>query len=82
MLDAIVERGIRILISGRVQGVGFRHFIWRRASELGLSGEVRNLALGDVEVRARGESQALEQLQSLARQGPPHARVTAVKVEN
>ena len=82
MLVRIVESGIRMTISGRVQGVGFRHFIWRRACELGLTGEVRNLALGDVEVKARGAAHLLEQLVSYARQGPSHAQVTTVRVED
>jgi acylphosphatase len=82
MLPSIVEPGIRITISGRVQGVGFRHFIWRRARELGLAGEVRNLPLGGVEVKARGAAHLLEQLVSHARQGPSHAQVADVRIED
>jgi len=81
MLARIVGESIRMVISGRVQGVGFRHFMWRRATELGLSGDVRNLASGAVEVRARGEAAALDQLAALARQGPPAARVTEVRID-
>lgn len=70
-----------MVIAGRVQGVGFRHFIWRRAGELGLRGDVRNLPGGEVEVRALGESSQIARLAALAREGPPAARVTEVRIE-
>ncbi|NJL26073.1 MAG: acylphosphatase, partial [Calothrix sp. SM1_5_4] len=52
------------LISGRVQGVGFRAFKHRRAVELGLRGWVRNLSDGRVEVLARGPGETLSQFES------------------
>ena len=65
----------RVLIGGRVQGVGFRFFVNRAASIEGLHGWVRNLPDGRVEIRAEGESAALERFEWQVRQGPPAARV-------
>jgi acylphosphatase len=72
--------GVRLIILGRVQGVGFRHFIWRRATELGLDGQVRNRPDGSVEVLAWGEPGPLDRLIELARRGPSAADVTEVEV--
>jgi len=72
---------LRAIVRGRVQGVGFRDFVWRRARFLGLSGYVRNLPDGrSVEVVAEGERQALEQLLEYLREGPRAARVDEVEV--
>lgn len=70
----------RIRVTGIVQGVGFRPFVWRLAQELQLTGWVRNDALG-VEIAAQGtESQFAELLQRLSTEAPPLARVDAVEV--
>ena len=68
----------RYFISGRVQGVGFRNFAERAAEELGISGYVRNLADGRVEVYAIGSSDQLNQLSGLLAQGPRWANVTGI----
>ncbi len=66
----------RFLVSGVVQGVGFRWFVARHARALGLGGYARNLPDGRVEVvTAGGEDQALERLAELLRAGPAHAQV-------
>jgi acylphosphatase len=86
--DRYIERTVtgtgpacrRWLVSGRVQGVGFRYYVVRNASRLGLVGTVRNLSEGQVEVVARGEADVLEQLDELLRRGPSTARVTGVSV--
>jgi acylphosphatase len=67
---------LRLLIEGRVQGVGYRHFIVVEAGRLGVSGVVRNLPHGDVEVIAEGNREPLLRLSEQARMGPPRARVT------
>lgn len=67
------EAAFRVV--GRVQGVGFRWWTRSQATRLGLTGSVRNAADGSVEVAARGEAAALEELRRLLRQGPPGARV-------
>jgi acylphosphatase len=68
--------GRRYLISGRVQGVGFRAATRREARKLGLSGYARNLPDGRVEVLACGDAQALAALRAwLLGPGPGAARV-------
>lgn len=68
------------LISGRVQGVGFRAYARRRALDLRLAGTAENLADGRVEVVAEGPRSEVEQLLIHLRRGPPHAEVTDVDV--
>lgn len=63
------------LISGRVQGVGFRHFVNRYAAVEGLHGWVRNLADGRVEVQAEGDRDALDRFENHLSQGPRGARI-------
>jgi acylphosphatase len=70
----------RYLITGRVQGVGFRHAMAVEARHLGLSGWVRNRGYDSVEAVASGEAAALDALERWARRGPPAARVFAVDV--
>lgn len=67
-------------ITGRVQGVGFRYSMWRKAEELGVSGWVRNCRDGSVEAVVDGSVQAIESLIAWARVGPRSARVDAVEV--
>ena len=71
----------RIVVEGVVQGVGFRPFVWRLATELGLTGRVRNAA-GRVEVEAAGDSAALDRFaRRLRSDAPPRARVDRVSVQ-
>ncbi|OQW87508.1 MAG: carbamoyltransferase HypF [Rhodoferax ferrireducens] len=71
----------RLRVSGLVQGVGFRPFVWRLAQELALRGWVRNDAQG-VELLARGKSEQLAELaRRLRTEAPPLARVDAVQLE-
>ncbi len=72
----------RFLVSGMVQGVGFRWFVARHARVLGLSGYARNLPDGRVEVVAAGDGGALGRLEQLLRAGPAHARVEEVERED
>ena len=72
---------VHLLVSGRVQGVGFREFTRRTAQRLGLGGWVRNLAGGQVEVVADGERPALEALVSAVSRGPAGAFVRNVREE-
>jgi acylphosphatase len=69
---------LHFLVQGRVQGVGFRWFVHREASELRLSGWVRNTEEGDVEVVASGTPGDLADLRASLRQGPRGARVDRV----
>lgn len=69
---------MRYVVSGRVQGVGFRWFVLREATLLGLAGYVRNLGDGTVEVVALGSLPALASLEEALGRGPPAARVHGV----
>lgn len=65
-------------VYGRVQGVGFRYFTLWQASDIGVTGYVRNLPNGAVEVVAEGTQMQLENLLKKLQQGPPAARVERV----
>jgi len=69
-----------LLISGRVQGVGFRYSMSEEAERLGATGWVRNRRDGTVEAVVDGAPEAVDALISWARRGPPSARVTGVEV--
>lgn len=74
----MVSRRMRAVVRGRVQGVSYRWYTVREAERLGLSGWVRNLADGSVELEAEGEETRLQELLTWCKQGPPAARVTDV----
>jgi acylphosphatase len=71
---------VRYLVEGKVQGVFYRASTADKARSLGLSGWVRNLPDGRVELVACGESAALDALADWLWEGPPAANVTAVTV--
>jgi acylphosphatase len=75
----VVGATLRFLVTGRVQGVGFRWFVMRAGSRLKLEGYVRNLPDGRVEVVARGEQPALAELERAVVRGPTLARVDRVE---
>ena len=70
---------LRFLVTGRVQGVGFRYFARRVAARLGISGWVRNLPDGAVEAVADGSRDALARFQEELRSGPTLAVVEKVR---
>lgn len=70
---------VQALVTGRVQGVGFRYFVRQSAGALDLGGWVRNLFDGRVELAAEGSQGDLETLLDRVRQGPPGARVEQVE---
>ena len=72
----------RLIVRGRVQGVGFRWFVEREAHILGIAGWVRNNHDGSVEVMAQGTRDQLSGLHSRLREGPRAARVDAVEVSD
>jgi acylphosphatase len=72
-------RALRLQLSGRVQGVGFRWFTRQAARELGLTGRVRNLPDGSVEVEVAGGNESLEAFRERLRQGPRGSRVTGLE---
>ena len=69
------------MVRGRVQGVSFRWYTVEEAERLGVSGWVRNLADGSVELEAQGTAEQLDALIAWCRKGPPAARVTDLEVE-
>jgi acylphosphatase len=71
----------RLLVEGRVQGVGYRWWAVETARRLGLDGWVRNRADGSVEILAMGEAAEIERLLRACRDGPPDASVRAVRRE-
>ena len=74
------EVGIRAYrVVGWVQGVGFRQWTRRTAERLGVSGSVRNLPDGSVEIHAAGIEQSLRRFEETLRDGPPAARVERVE---
>ncbi|HEV2232252.1 MAG TPA: acylphosphatase [Terriglobia bacterium] len=66
------------VISGRVQGVGYRYFAQRLALEHGICGYVKNLSSGSVEIYAIGNENSLEQFKRQLAEGPRSARVTGI----
>ena len=72
----------RFLISGRVQGVGYRFFAERAARRENVKGWVRNLPDGRVEASAEGEAEAIDRFEGQLRHGPSGARVEHLEVED
>jgi acylphosphatase len=70
----------RLLITGRVQGVGFRFYAQRKARELSVAGWVRNRPDGSVEAVIQGTLEAVESMIAWARRGPPSAVVSGVQI--
>jgi acylphosphatase len=72
----------RFVVSGRVQGVGFRYFIQDWALREGATGWVRNLTDGRVEAHVEGEAEAVTRIERALRSGPRGARVETVTVDS
>lgn len=72
---------VRVLVQGRVQGVGFRYFTQRTAQTLDLAGWVRNRADGTVEAELEGDACAVEAALDSLRRGPAGAAVENMKIE-
>jgi len=71
---------IHVVLSGRVQGVGYRYYALRSAQRLNLHGWVRNLPDGSVELEAEGARDALERFEEEMRRGPAAAEVADCRV--
>ncbi len=72
----------KFVVSGRVQGVGYRMFAQRAARDIGIKGWARNLDDGSVEVLALGTHRQLDHFEGELRLGPPAADVRHVRVED
>lgn len=75
-----MKTSAHIVISGMVQGVGFRYFVQHYATQLGVTGWVRNLPSGEVEIEAEGNRADIETLIVHARRGPRSAVVSSADV--
>lgn len=75
------EKEIDCIVRGKVQGVGYRLFVQKRAKELGLVGFVQNEQDGTVNVIAQGSEEKLEELLTHLKKGPYFSRVDEVVVE-
>ena len=74
------RRRVRVLVSGDVQGVGFRWYTRERAAAMGVTGSVRNLPDGRVEAVFEGDAAAVERMVEWCRTGPRSARVESIDV--
>ena len=71
-----------IIIGGKVQGVGFRYWLYKAAMQRNIEGWVRNKISGEVEALLIGNDTEVNSLIKLCRKGPPSSEVTKVKVQN
>ena len=76
------HKTVKVVISGRVQGVYYRAETQRAALETGITGWVRNLASGCVEALFQGSPENIEKMITWCHTGSPHAKVDAVDTEN
>ena len=81
VFEKLKMKAVHIIVSGLVQGVGFRYFVVRKARQLGLNGFVRNKNEGDVEIVVEGNLGMLNQLIEELKVGPISSDVRSVKVE-
>ena len=79
-MSCAVAKRVHMIVTGVVQGVGFRMYAQRQARSLGLHGYVRNLPGGQVEMVAEGDDDAVDRLIAWSRVGPPSADVDDVRV--
>ncbi len=73
-----MKKRLHAIVFGLVQGVGYRYFVWTRAQQFGLSGFVKNLEDGSVEIVAEGEQKELEEFLQLLRHGFSSARIKKI----
>ncbi|MHB8481876.1 MAG: acylphosphatase [Nitrospiria bacterium] len=79
MTNKEIERR-HILVSGNVQGVGYRKFVAAHAVKLSLTGFCKNLPSGEVEVEVQGSSEKIEELTGHLYKGPPRGKVEKISV--
>jgi len=71
-----------IVIAGRVQGVGFRHWLYKAAARYNIRGWVKNKISGEVEALLIGNGVEIDSLIKLCEKGPPSSKVTKIEVQN
>jgi len=75
-----MERTAHVLISGRVQGIGFRFFVSSVARRRGLKGYVRNLDDGRVEILLQGDEEVIKETLEIIKSGHPLAKINKIEV--
>ena len=70
-----MKKAFLYTLKGRVQGVGFRYFVYKKAVLMGIKGYIKNLVNGDVEVWAEGEEELLKDFEKILKKGPVLASV-------
>ena len=73
---------IRITISGKVQGVGFRYWLYQKSNERNICGWVKNKINGDVEAVLIGNYKDVNEILELCKKGPSFSKVTCIKTQN
>lgn len=76
----MIDKSVKAIIQGRVQGVGYRDWADRQARALGLNGYVRNRRDGSVELVVAGSIECIERMLNLCRQGPRLAEVQDIEI--
>lgn len=76
-----MDKHIRIIVQGKVQGVWFRDYTQKKANSLALKGTVRNHRDGTVEIRVYGSENQLKDLEQWCWEGSPYSNVTGVVVQ-
>lgn len=77
-----MPKTVKVVITGRVQGVFFRNWTKKNAEKLGLKGTVRNLPTGDVEAVFQGAEDKIAKMLALCHEGSRMAKVQDIRVEN
>lgn len=77
----MAKKRAEFLVYGYVQGVGFRYFVYRNATNLGLTGYAKNMLDGTVYVVAEGEEEKLQKLYEYLRVGSSHSYIEKVDVK-
>ena len=77
----MADSACKAVVSGRVQGVGYRYFVYQHAKFLDLKGYVKNMMDGDVEVYAEGDKSAIDSLLRKLERGPGFAHVHKIDVQ-
>lgn len=79
-VEIFMEKQLQILVSGKVQGVGFRWSAYEKFVELGLIGKAENTKEGAIRIVAKGEEVVMQELVNWAHQGPQGSQVVKVEV--
>jgi len=77
-----MKSAFRIIVQGRVQGVGYRWFTMQIAQQLGIKGYVKNLVDGNVEVFAQGDDTSIQEFINQLRKGPSFSNVTNLDISD